>query len=53
MQPTFQLAPHDKAVASLEREIQLLRETSTPDEKSQELEEKINYMDELMRSKTQ
>jgi hypothetical protein len=53
MQLTFQSAQHDKAVASLEREIQLLRATSRPDEKIQELEEKISYMDELMRSKTQ
>jgi len=53
MQLTFQSAQHDKAVASLEREIQLLQATSGPDEKIQELEEKISYMDELMRSKTQ
>jgi hypothetical protein len=53
MQLTFQSAQHDQAVASLEREIQLLRATSRPDERIQELEEKIGYMDELMRSKTQ
>ncbi|KAI0285376.1 hypothetical protein BGY98DRAFT_1183192 [Russula aff. rugulosa BPL654] len=53
MQLTFQSAQHDQAVASLEREIQLLRATSRPDERVQELEEKISYMDELMRSKTQ
>jgi hypothetical protein len=53
MQLTFQSAQHDQAVASLEREIQLLRATSRPDERIQELEEKISHMDELMRSKTQ
>jgi hypothetical protein len=53
MQLTFQSAQHDQAVASLEREIQLLRATSRPDERIQELEEKIRYMDELMCSKTQ
>ena len=53
MQLTFQSAQHDQAVASLEREIQLLRAKSRPDEKVQELEEKISHMDELMRSKTQ
>jgi hypothetical protein len=53
MQLTFQSTQHDQAVASLEREIQLLRATSRPDERIQELEEKIRYMDELMCSKTQ
>jgi hypothetical protein len=53
MQLTFQSAQHGQAVASLEREIQLLRATSRPDERILELEEKISYMDELMRSKTQ
>jgi hypothetical protein len=40
-------------VASLKREIQLLQASSRPDERIQELEERISYMDELMRSKTQ
>ena len=53
MQLTFQSAQHNQAVASLEREIQLLRAMSRPDERNQELEEKIGYMDELMRLKTQ
>jgi hypothetical protein len=53
MQLTFLSAQHDQAVASLKREIQLLKASSTPDERVQELEEKIGYMDELMRSKTQ
>ncbi|KAF8481889.1 hypothetical protein DFH94DRAFT_628217 [Russula ochroleuca] len=53
MQLTFQSAQHDQAVASLKREIQLLRASSMPDERVQELEEKISYMDELMHSKTQ
>ena len=53
MQLTFQAAQHDQAFTSLKREIQLLQATSRPDERVQELEEKIGYMDELMRSKTQ
>lgn len=53
MQLTFLTTQHDQALASLKREIQLLQASSTPDERIQELEEKIGYMDELMRSKTQ
>jgi hypothetical protein len=53
MQLTFQSTQHDQAVASLKREIQLLQASARPDERIQELEEKIHYMDELMRSKTQ
>jgi chromosome segregation ATPase len=53
IQLTFQSAQHEQSIASLRREIQLLRATSGPDERVQELEEKIGYMDELMRSKTQ
>jgi hypothetical protein len=53
MQLTFQTTQHNQAVASLKREIQLLQAASRPDERVQELEEKISYMDELMRSKTQ
>jgi hypothetical protein len=53
MQLTFQAAQHEQAIASLKREIQLLRATPGDDERVQELEEKISYMDELMRSKTQ
>ena len=53
MQLTFLSAQHDQAVASLQREIQLLKASSTPDERVKELEEQIAYMDELMRSKTQ
>jgi hypothetical protein len=53
MQLAFRSAQHDQVVPTLEREIQLLRATSRPDERIQELEEKISYMDQLMRSKTQ
>jgi len=53
MQLTFQTTQHNQTVASLKREIQLLHAASQPDERIQELEEKISYMDELMRSKTQ
>jgi hypothetical protein len=53
MQLTFQTAQHEQVTASLKREIQLLRATPGHDEAVQELEEKISYMDELMRSKTQ
>jgi hypothetical protein len=53
MQLTFQTTQHNQAVASLKREIQLLQAASRPDERIQELEENISYMDELMRSKTQ
>ena len=53
MQLTFQTTQHNQTVASLKREVQLLQAASQPDERIQELEEKISYMDELMRSKTQ
>jgi hypothetical protein len=53
MQLTFHAAQHDQAVASLRREIQLLHAAPRPDERIEELEEKISHMDELMRSKTQ
>ncbi|KAI0294920.1 hypothetical protein BC826DRAFT_1104398 [Russula brevipes] len=53
MQLTFHAAQHDQAVASLKREIQLLHAASRPDERIEELEEKISHMDQLMRSKTQ
>ena len=53
MQLTFQTTQHSQTVATLKREIQLLQATSRPDERIQELDEKIRYMDELMRSKTQ
>jgi hypothetical protein len=53
MQLTFQMAQHEQVTISLKREIQLLRATPGNDERVQELEEKIGYMDELMRSKTQ
>jgi hypothetical protein len=53
MQLTFQTTQHNQTVASLKREIQLLQAASLPDERIQELEEKISYMDELMCSKTQ
>jgi hypothetical protein len=53
IQLTFQTTQHNQTVASLKREIQLLQAASQPDERIQELEEKIGYMDELMRSKTQ
>ena len=53
MQLTFQAAQHEQAIVPLKREIQLLRATPGQDERIQELEEKIDYMDELMRSKTQ
>jgi hypothetical protein len=42
MQLTCPSAQHDQAVPSLEREIQLLRAMSRPDEMIQELEEKIS-----------
>jgi hypothetical protein len=48
MQLAFRSAQRDQAVLSLEREVHLLRATSSPDERIQELEEKISYMDELM-----
>ncbi|KAH9982962.1 hypothetical protein BGW80DRAFT_1247656 [Lactifluus volemus] len=50
MQLTFQKAQHEQVTVSLKREIQLLRATPGHDERVQE---KIGYMDELMRSKTQ
>ena len=53
MQLTLQTTQHNQAVATLKREIQLLQAASRPDERIQEFEEKISYMDELMRSKTQ
>jgi len=53
IQLTFQTTQHNQTVTSLKREIQLLQAASQPDERVQELEEKISYMDELMRSKTQ
>jgi len=53
MQLTFQTTQHNQTVASLKREMQLLQAASQPDERIQELEEKIGYMDDLMRSKTQ
>jgi chromosome segregation ATPase len=52
IQLSFQTTQHNQAVATLKREIQLLQAASRPDERIQELEEKIGYMDELMRSKT-
>jgi len=53
MQLTFTTAHHDQTVTSLKREIQLLQAATRPDERVQELEEKISNMDSLMRSKTQ
>ncbi|KAI9452533.1 hypothetical protein BJY52DRAFT_1292136 [Lactarius psammicola] len=53
MQLTFQAAQHDQAMASLKQEIQNLQVASRQDERIQELEGKIGYMDALMRSKTQ
>lgn len=53
MRLTFQAAQHDQAMASLKREIQNLQAASGQDERIQELEGKIGYMDALMRSKTQ
>ncbi|KAH9964268.1 hypothetical protein BC827DRAFT_1127956 [Russula dissimulans] len=53
IQLTFVASQHDQTLAALKREIQLLRAATRPDERVQELEEKISYMDELMRSKTQ
>jgi len=51
MQLTFQTTQHNQTIASLKHEIQLLQAASQLDERIQELEEKINYMDKLMRSK--
>ncbi|KAF8274033.1 hypothetical protein EI94DRAFT_1794680 [Lactarius quietus] len=53
IQLTLQAAQHDKAIASLEQEIQKLQTTSSQDEMIRELEGQIGYMDALMRSKTQ
>lgn len=53
MQLTLQTTQHNQALASLKREVQLLQVVSRPDERIQELEERIGDMDELMRSKTQ
>ncbi|KAH9044425.1 hypothetical protein EDB85DRAFT_2191058 [Lactarius pseudohatsudake] len=50
---TFQAAQHDQAMASLKQEIQNLQAASRQDDRVQELEGKIEYMDALMRSKTQ
>ncbi|KAH9065689.1 hypothetical protein EDB87DRAFT_1592501 [Lactarius vividus] len=50
---TFQAAQHDQAMASLKQEIQNLQAASKQDDRVQELEGKIEYMDALMRSKTQ
>jgi len=51
MQLTFQMTQHNQTIASLKCEIQLLQAASQLDERIQELEEKINYMDKLMCSK--
>ncbi|KAI0275128.1 hypothetical protein BC834DRAFT_851261 [Gloeopeniophorella convolvens] len=53
MQLTFQASQHEQALNSLRREIQTLQAMPRQDDKIQELEERIDYMDELMRSKTQ
>ncbi len=53
MRLTIQAAQHDQAIAALKREIQSLQTESRQDERIQELEGKIGYMDALMRSKTQ